>query len=443
MARTARSRRRTLPVALLGAVGLAAAACGGGAGASAASSTSGGDETTGPPVPAQAPGPTESTPPAQQAVVGADRHLATELYRELAAGEDGNLFFSPHSIALALSMVEPGAAGATADQLRALLCITTDSSSWHDTRHHLDQQVNNPEAGPAGFEALRLGIANGAFGQAGFPIEAAYLDRLAQSYGAALEPLDFVADPEAGRAAVNAWVAERTEDHITDLLPEGSVTDLTRLVLANAVFFSGNWLTSFDEARTAPAAFTARDGSTVQADTMHGSVRTDYVAGEGWAAVRLPYAGGYSMRVVVPDEGRFADVEARIGDVLGTVRHQRGDHQVELSLPKFAFAAEADLVPALQRLGLVDVFDPELADLSGIVVGPAGEDLHVSGAFHQATVAVDEEGTVATAATGLVVGATSMPPPATLDVDRAFLVAIEQDSTGELLFLGRVLDPTA
>src|SRR5690606_6627808 len=143
--------------------------------------------------------------------------------------------------------------------------------------------------GPEGFEALRLAVANGAFGQAGLPFEEAYLDRLADSYGAGLEALDFAADPEAARLAVNAWVAERTEDHITDLLPEGSITELSRLVLANAVFFSGNWLTSFDEGRTAPGTFTRLDGTTVDADTMHGSVRTSYGTGDGWAAVRLPY----------------------------------------------------------------------------------------------------------------------------------------------------------
>jgi serpin B len=209
------------------------------------------------------------------------------------------------------------------------------------------------------------------------------------------------------------------------------------------VFFRGNWVTGFDASRTARGPFHRLDGGRVEAELMHGSVRTSYGTGDGWAAARLPYAGGSSMLVVVPDEGRLADVEGRLDEVLAEAGALRNDHQVDLVLPRFAFAGQADLVPALQRLGVVDAFDRELADLGGVAEGPVGDDLFVSGAFHQATVAVDEDGTTASAATGIVAGVTSMPPPAALRADRPFLVAIEHDATGELLFLGRVLDPTA
>src|SRR5690606_27425323 len=122
--------------------------------------------------------------------------------------------------------------GATGDQLRDLLGVGGHDGSWHDARHTLHQQVVTAAPAPDGFEPLRLAIANGAFGQAGFPFEEAYLDRLATSYGAALQALDLAAAPEAARRAVNAWVAERTEGHIADLLPDGSITTWSRLVLA-------------------------------------------------------------------------------------------------------------------------------------------------------------------------------------------------------------------
>lgn len=426
-ARRALRARRLVPLALLGALGVTAAACGVGAGASSVGSTSTSEPPTGVATPAD--------------VVAADRRLAAALYQELL--RDGqNLFFSPHSIAVALSMLEAGAAGATAEQLQDLLG-RSGGTEWHDARRQLAEQLERTDAVPAGYEPLRLHVANGTFGQEGFPFRADYLELLAEAYRSALEQVDFAGDPGAARQQVNDWVAERTEGHITDLLPEGSVDGLTRLVLANAVFFSGNWLHPFDEARTAAGPFHLLDGTEAEADLMRGSVRTSYGAGDGWAAVRLPYAGGSSMLVVVPDEGRLADVEARLGAVLDEVSGLRSDHQVELTLPRFEFATEADLVPVLQRLGVVDVFDPGRADLTGVAEGPPGEDLFVSGAFHEATVAVDEQGTTATAATGVVAGVTSMPAPASLSADRPFLVAIEHDATGQLLFLGRVLDPTA
>jgi serpin B len=204
--------------------------------------------------------------------------------------------------------------------------------------------------------------------------------------------------------------------------------------------FEGSWLNAFAEERTAPAPFRTLDGAQVSAPTMHGNVRTSYATGDGWAAVRLAYAGGYSMLVVLPDEGRFAEVEGRAAAVLAEAGATRNDHGVELALPRFSFAASADLVPVLRDLGLTEIFEADQADLTGI--SPEG-DLHVSGIAHQATVDVDEHGTTATAATGILVGVTSMPEPASLVVDRPFIVAIEQDSTGELLFLGRVTDPTA
>ncbi len=428
-----RIRRPHLLLAALALSGLAACSAGGAAEPAATTAMGAGPTST------TAPTTSVATP---EAVVAADRALAVRLYHQLAAATPGEeLFFSPYSIAVALSMVEAGARGQTAAQLQALLGSSGSGDSWHDARAALDEVVTSPAPAPEGFEPLRLAVANGAFGQAGFPFATDYLDRLSRSYGAGLQSEDFSADADAARRAINAWVGERTEGHIEDLLPEGSVTDLTRLVLANAVFFTGNWRTSFDPAATAPGPFTTDGGERVEVPVMHGSIRTSYGKGDGWSAVRLPYVGGYSMVVVVPDAPRLGDIEARLAQVLDEARAVADDHQVTLSMPRFAMATTADLVPVLAGLGAADVFQAGTADLTGMATGPDAERLYVSGAFHQATVEVDEEGTTATAATGLVVSLTSLPTPATLDIDRPFLVAVEHDATGELLFLGRVLDP--
>ncbi len=356
-------------------------------------------------------------------------------------GQDtsSNFIFSPYSIATAFSMLLAGAGGTTAEQLAAALGST--DQDWHDERNALDVAVRTPPSEIEGAEPLELDIANTPYGQVGFDFEDQFIQTLAEQYGAQLRALDFAADPDAARELINADVAEDTQDRITDLLPPGSIDALTRLVLVNTVFFKATWFNEFNPASTIDRPFNRLDNTAVQASTMRGSVRTTYAAQGDWQMVRLPYFGGYSMTIVVPDGGAFDAVAARFdANFIAELGDIRSDFAVDLHLPKFDFKSEADLVPLFQAMGVTDAFDRSRADLTGI---QSDGDLYVSGAYHQATIEVDEVGTTATAATALIVSATSAPEPVELSIDRPFIFLITQDDIGAPLFAGQVTDPTA
>ncbi|NNF54165.1 MAG: serpin family protein [Acidimicrobiales bacterium] len=371
--------------------------------------------------------------------VDGDRQLAAKLYSLMAQASRENFIFSPFSIASAFSMLMAGARTRSAEQLASALGGT--GQDWHESRNALDTFVRTPTQVPEGAQPLELDIANAPFGQTGFPFEEDFIRVLAEYYGADMRALDFSSDPEAARQLINAWVADQTRDRILDLLPPGSIDALVRLVLVNTVFFKATWFNEFDPARTGDQEFTLLDGSVAMVPTMSGSIRTTFGTGDGWQMVRLPYWGGYSMIVVVPDTGELANVESQLDNgFLENLSATQSDYAVALSFPKFNFKTSQDLIPLFQPLGVVDVFSETLADLTGIAPAEAAR-LYVSGAFHQATIEVDELGTTATAATALVVGATSAPEPVSLSVDRPFLFVIQHDESGEPLFIGRVTDP--
>jgi serpin B len=174
---------------------------------------------------------------------------------------------------------------------------------------------------------------------------------------------------------------------------------------------------------------------------MHTLLATGYATGDGWRAVRLPYFGA-SMLVIVPDDGRFEEVEQALdAGFLAELERAMADTDVDLGLPRWESDSSIGLAETLRAMGIVDAFDPQVADLSGIA--PV-DDLHVSDVIHQANVTVDEEGTEAAAATAVVIGVTGAPPElprVTLTVDRPFLYLIQDDATSEILFIGRLLSP--
>ncbi len=379
------------------------------------------------------------------AVARADAAFGLDLLR-VVAGDD-NVMVSPYSVATALSMLLPGARNATAAEIAAVLHLTGDEDAMHRARTHIERVLATTSA-PMGEEDNRepfvVRPANLAWGQGGYPFLAPYLERLATSYGAGLRLVDFATAPDASRGIINGWVEDATEGRIEDLIPDGVITTLTRLVLVNAIWFKANWEVPFDPERTTPAPFTRLDGSTVDVPMMHVDVRTGYAATDLFEAVRLRYAGDAAMVVAVPRSGSPAELAARL--TVDDLAVAWGDFQVELAMPRFEFESDVGLKAALQALGMNAAFEAPVpgedgtADLTGIT---ESRELFVQDALHKTFVALDENGTEAAAATALVVGLTSLPEPATLTVDRPFLFWIESTSTGEILFLGQVTDPSA
>ncbi len=367
--------------------------------------------------------------------------FAFDLYRTLRA-EGGNLFFSPHSISTALAMTYAGAAGETASQMAATLHFALPQDRLHPAfnAYGLDLEARAKE--PTEGTPFELSIANSLWGQQGFAFRPEFLDLLGENYGAGMRLVDFVADAEAARQAINRWVSDETRERIEDLIPEGAVDAMTRLVLANAIYFKAGWLHPFDDSATGPEPFHLLDGSTLDVPMMHHSETYGYAIREGFRAVELPYLNGdISMLILLPDEGRFQDVEQAltpemVREVSGNLTHG----PVNLGLPKFTYESAFSLRDALVSLGMTDAFDPDRADFSGM---DGARDLYISHVLHKAFVSVDEEGTEAAAATAVIMSVTSAPAdePITLTVDRPFIYLIRDGQTGSILFMGRVIEP--
>jgi serine protease inhibitor len=370
--------------------------------------------------------------------------FAFDLYHEIASAP-GNLFYSPYSISLALAMTYAGARGETAQQMAHALDYSLPASELHPAFDKLDLKLESRAHDGKG---LKLNVADSLWGERTMQFNAPFLDTLAADYGAGMHVIDFINQPDVARAAINGWVADQTDDKIENLLGPGAITDLTRLVLVNAIYFNAAWDTAFDPNATQPEAFTRPDGSTVQADEMHESTTLGYAEGSNYQAVEIPYTGNEtSMVVVLPKPGAFQAVESELsGDFATSLFSALRTDQVDLSLPKFEIhGATIDLSQALVKLGMTDAFQYGVADFSGMA-GTAG-DLYITGVLHQAFVSVDEAGTEAAAATAVVVGtALGIGTPTqteTVNVDRPFFVLIRDLPTNSVLFAGRVTDPTS
>jgi serpin B len=287
-----------------------------------------------------------------------------------------------------------------------------------------------------------LAPANSLWVQAGVAWRPELLDALARDFGAGLHAVDYRKEPEPARQAINAWVSERTRARIPELVPRGTVDDLTRLTLVNALWFRAPWDTPFEKHYTSPQPFHRLDGSRVDADLMHELVHgAAYVEGEGWQAVVLPYAAGeLAMSVVVPGAGRFAEVERSIGTWLPQVLGRQATEPVSVGLPRWTTRTGAELTGALARLGMPTAFG-DRADFTGLT---DEEPLRIGAVVHEGFVAVDEAGTEAAAATAVMARAAGarLPTPRTLVADRPFLYVIHDVPTRTPLFAGRVLDPT-
>jgi serpin B len=367
--------------------------------------------------------------------------FAFDLYRALSAGED-NLFFSPYSISVALAMTHAGAAGDTASQMASMLHFTLPQDRLHPAfnAYSLDLEARAEEATEG--TPFELSMANSLWGQHGFAFRPEFLDLLGENYGAGMRLVDFAADPEAARLAINEWVSDETREKIQDLIPSGAIDVLTRLVLANAIYFKAAWLHAFDSDATTTAPFRLMDGSTVDVPMMHQDEPYGYVVRDEYRALELPYeTGNMSMLIILPDEGQFQAVEDALDaemlqDIVGNLTYG----PVILSLPRFTYESAFSLNDALQNLGMTDAFDPDRADFSGM---DGSRDLYIGNVLHKAFVSVDENGTEAAAATAVIMGLTSAPiaEPIVFTVDRPFIYLIRDGQTGSILFVGRVMDP--
>ncbi len=375
------------------------------------------------------------------ALVADNTAFACDLFRQVRH-DAANVFVSPYSVSLALAMTYAGAESETAAEMAEALRFGLPEERLHPAMNALDLRLAQLGDGKT---APRLSIANAIWGRRGYTFLEPFLDTLAVNYGAGLRTLDFANAPEPSRRTINTWVSDRTEGTIKDLLPPNSVTPATAIVLTNAVYFLAPWETPFAPEATTDGPFRLTDGSTVSAKLMHQGLTQLYgegaIGGASYQAVELPYKGGeLAMLAILPEAGGIDALEENLtAEALAAATDSLSERTVYLTLPTFGFDASFSLNEALESMGMVDAFDPSASDFSGMA---GSRDIVITHVVHKTHVAVDEEGTEASAGTGVIGDLTGYPEdPVTVTLDRPFLFLIRDRETGIVLFLGRLGDP--
>lgn len=365
-------------------------------------------------------------------------------------GDDQNIIFSPLSIATAFAMLWPGAAGETADEIAEMLHFGMEPDRFHPAANRLERALASrneytPREGEG--DAPILETVNDLWGLDEYPYKDSYLELLARHYGAGMWIANFAGAPEAARFKINEHIADHTRELIPEILPEGSINRLTRLVLTNAIYFKGAWRYPFEVKNTVDRPFISIDGITSDVPMMSGEIdNAAYADMDGTKVVELPYVGNdLSMVLILPDRHTFSAYENALeATELSSIFEALTPMPGYIQMPRFAFESEMNLSDIFQDAGFILPFTEGAADFSGLSPIAIEEELHISSAFHKAVIGVDEEGTEAAAATAISVGATSAPVDRfNVQINRPFLFVIRDRPTDTILFMGRVVDAAA
>ncbi len=371
-------------------------------------------------------------------VVKGNNKFALELYQELQSRQ-GNLFLSPYSISTALAMTSAGARGQTERQMVETLCFPSmGREQFHKEFGTIISRLN--EAGEKG--GYELVVANALWGQKDYSFLKDFLTLVRTNYDGDLQQVDFSQRTEEARTTINTWVEDKTKDKIKELIKPGMVDSMTRLVLTNAIYFKGKWASEFKPERTQDAPFTLLDGQKVNAAMMNQTAQFGYMETDALQVLEMPYVNEeLSMAILLPkkiDGVRRLEKELTLDNVSGWLTGLR-KREVRVFLPRFKMTSEFELAKVLASMGMPDAFSSK-ADFSGMT---GNRDLFISAVVHKAYVDVNEEGTEAAAATGVVMKLTSVaPPPPVFRADHPFVFLIRDNHTGSILFMGRLANPT-
>jgi len=367
-------------------------------------------------------------------IVDGNNKFALELFAKLQSTK-GNLFFSPYSISTALAM-----AISENQRTNSSPKSLPDRQQFASSFGNLIKDLNN--RGQKG--GYTLNVANALWGQKEYGFLGDFLEFIETNYDGRLNEVDFVTATETARKTINAWVEKKTNDKIKNLISEGVLDSMTRLVLTNAIYFKGNWARQFKEDRTRETPFTLSDGQKIDVATMNQKAEFGYMETDTFQALELPYVNEeLSMVILLPkqfdalDEFEKTLTPENLSQWLAKI-HKR---EVVVFVPKFKMTSQFSLASVLKSMGMTNAFSSG-ADFSGI---NGKRDLFISAVIHKAYVEVNEEGTEAAAATGVVMRLTSIGPVPipVFRADHPFLFLIRDNLTGSILFIGRVANPKA
>ena len=369
-------------------------------------------------------------------IVTANNQFALDLYSKYQSKE-GNIFFSPYSISTALAMTYEGAKGQTAEEMQNVFHFSADSNIRRPAFARIYNEINKKDKG------YLLSTANALWGQKDYLFLNDYLSNTEKYYGGKVTNLDFITETEKSRVTINNWVEEQTNNKIKDLLPSGAIDSSTRLVLTNAIYFKGDWILKFDKSKTREADFKISTTQTVKAQMMSltgEKAKFNYAETEDLQIIELPYSGKeISMLILLPKDDKLDILQKSLTiDKLTELKNEMKERKIDVYMPKFKFETKYFMAEDLAQMGMPTAFDPIKADFSGMT---GNKELYISKVIHQAFVEVNEEGTEAAAATAVVMLKSAMMSDRFI-ADHPFIFIIQDKTTGTILFLGRVSDPT-
>ncbi len=390
-----------------------------------------------------------STQSGIQQVVNANNQFTFDLYSEVNKSEEGNIFYSPYSISAALAMTYEGAKGQTADEMKSVFHFP-ENDILRPNFAAIYNKINSENK----FYEIKTG--NALWVQRDYQFLQDYTDRIEQYYGGKAINVDFVKETEKTRQTINSFIEEQTNNKIENLIPQGVISSMTRLVLTNAIYFKGTWEWEFDESDTKDRDFKITPTDIIKTPMMFmepDEARFNYADLEKLQILELPYEGeNISMLILLPKQGEDYDFETEdsivysytLEDVelsaekLDEYKSQMRETTLDsISLPKFEFDTKYFMKETLIAMGMPTAFGA--ADFSGM---DGTKDLQISQVIHQAFVKVDEQGTEAAAATAVIMTEMSFVMPNNVFIaDHPFIFIIQEKETGNILFMGRVTNP--
>jgi serpin B len=379
-----------------------------------------------------------ATEQSKNSVVNANNNFAFDLYKNFSSKKAENVFFSPYSISTALSMVYEGAREETAEQIETVFGFPIDEKERRSSVAAIYNILNLKNS------KYSLQIANSLWAQNDYPFLDEYISVLKNHYAAESNNLDFYNKPDESRKIINSWVEDKTKNKIKDLFPPQSIKSDTRLVLANAIYFNGKWAKQFDPENTEDADFYLDSKETEEVPMMNSfgeNSKFNYFEDDNLQALKMLYEGEkISMLVFLPKKNDLNSIsDYLLPEKIKEIDENLFETRVNVSLPKFTLETKYFMNQTLMEMGMPIAFS-NYADFSGMT---GNKELTIGLVIHQAFVEVNEEGTEAAAATGVsMIKTTSMPtPPIIFNANRPFVFMINEEKTGNILFLGRVLNP--
>jgi len=370
-------------------------------------------------------------------IISANNQFALDLYSKVKDQEE-NIFFSPYSLSIALAMAYEGAKNETAKEIENVFYFPKDNQGRRDSYFNLQNWLLRKNT------QHEINVANALWPQKDFSFSDDYFNVISKYYQGLIESLDFVERPEQSRKRINEWVEAQTKGKIENLIAEGTISPLTRLILTNAIYFKGEWLQEFNEVNTKTDSFYIAPNESIRVEMMQrldDEAKFPYYAENDFQVLEMPYSGEEtSMLVLLPKERDLTVLEEQL--TVKNINHWQENltkQRVKVYFPKFKLETKYFLKPVLGAMGMPKSFS-DSADFSGIT---GQKDLFISEVIHQAFVEVDEKGTEAAAATGIVMELTAMPeePVPVFRADRPFIFIIQEKETGTILFIGKVKNP--